>query len=64
MSTGEHRTCARCGQDYNVARGAWDEKAAYVCQDCAERGRALLQHRRPRLIYNSRGMATVKINGE
>lgn len=33
--------------------------SVYICQDCAERALARIQHRAPRLIYDGRGYATV-----
>ena len=52
-------TCTRCRMTHSVTKDKPVSGSVYICQDCAERALARIQHRAPRLIYDGRGYATV-----
>lgn len=54
--------CASCGQVYSVSLRR-DPNNIFICQDCAEKQLALIQHRPPKLIYK-RKYACVRAEGD
>lgn len=56
------RRCVKCRHTYSVSADR-PRDGVYICQDCAERDLAKIQHRKPRLIYRH-GLATVILKEE
>ena len=55
----EYEYCPKCSTKYNVS-ALRDKSKVFICEDCVRRDAAEISRRKPKSIYDRRGLATVR----